>query len=51
MFSSDHVDDMDDDNDGILDVHDADDDGDGIEDVEVTLNLNKHYSTIFQSGP
>merc|ERR1712179_815842 len=30
----DHVDDMDDDNDGILDVHDADDDGDGIEDVE-----------------
>jgi len=26
---------MDDDNDGILDIHDEDDDGDGIKDVEV----------------
>jgi len=30
----DHVDDFDDDNDGILDVDDEDDDGDGIPDVE-----------------
>ena len=27
--------DLDDDNDGILDIHDEDDDGDGIKDVEV----------------
>ena len=31
----DHVDDFDDDNDGILDIHDEDDDGDGIVDFEV----------------
>ena len=36
--SRDHVDDFDDDNDGILDVHDEDDDGDGIVDFEVTKN-------------
>merc|ERR1711978_694475 len=30
----DHVDDYDDDNDGILDIHDEDDDGDGIRDLE-----------------
>ena len=32
---SDNVDDLDDDNDGILDIHDEDDDGDGIKDLEV----------------
>ena len=36
---SDHVNDPDDDNDGILDAHDEDDDGDGIVDVEV-INLS-----------
>merc|ERR1712179_879853 len=30
----DHVDDYDDDNDGVLDIHDEDDDGDGIVDIE-----------------
>merc|ERR1712168_943866 len=30
----DNVDDLDDDNDGILDIHDEDDDGDGIKDLE-----------------
>ena len=34
---SDNVDDLDDDNDGILDIHDEDDDGDGIKDLEVKL--------------
>lgn len=34
----DHVDDYDDDNDGILDIHDEDDDGDGIRDLEVKCN-------------
>ena len=32
-MSRDHVNDEDDDNDGILDVHDEDDDGDGILDT------------------
>ena len=36
-FLRDHIDDYDDDNDGILDVHDEDDDGDGIEDREVCI--------------
>ena len=35
FYCRDHVDDIDDDNDGILDVDDIDDDGDGIMDVEV----------------
>ena len=35
VIHRDHVDDLDDDNDGILDVHDEDDDGDGIMDLEV----------------
>ena len=33
----DHVDDLDDDNDGILDIEDEDDDGDGILDREVRM--------------
>ena len=33
----DHVDDLDDDNDGILDLEDEDDDGDGIVDGEVNI--------------
>ena len=37
----DHVDDYDDDNDGILDIHDEDDDGDGIRDLEVKCNLQR----------
>ena len=32
------MDDFDDDNDGILDVHDDDDDGDGIVDIEVRID-------------
>ena len=36
---SDNVDDTDDDNDGILDIHDEDDDGDGIKDLEVKKKL------------
>ena len=32
------MDDFDDDNDGILDIHDEDDDGDGIVDLEVGMN-------------
>ena len=35
----DHVDDLDDDNDGILDIEDDDDDGDGIRDREVCFAL------------
>ena len=35
----DHVDDLDDDNDGILDIEDDDDDGDGIRDREVSFGL------------
>ena len=35
IYFRDHVDDFDDDNDGILDIHDEDDDGDGIFDSEV----------------
>lgn len=38
IYSRDHVDDFDDDNDGILDIHDEDDDGDGIVDLEVRAN-------------
>ena len=38
IYSRDHVDDFDDDNDGILDIHDEDDDGDGIVDLEVGMN-------------
>ena len=34
-YCRDNVDDLDDDNDGILDIEDEDDDGDGIEDPEV----------------
>ena len=33
----DHVDDFDDDNDGIIDIEDDDDDGDGIKDREVSV--------------
>ena len=33
----DHVDDFDDDNDGIIDIEDDDDDGDGIKDREVKV--------------
>ena len=36
IYLRDHVDDFDDDNDGILDIHDEDDDGDGIVDLEVS---------------
>ena len=44
---SDNVDDLDDDNDGILDIHDEDDDGDGIKDLEVKHhNLLKMIKTI-----
>ena len=32
------MDDFDDDNDGVLDIHDEDDDGDGIVDIEVGKN-------------
>ena len=32
------MDDYDDDNDGVLDIHDEDDDGDGIVDIEVGKN-------------
>ena len=35
------MDDLDDDNDGILDIHDEDDDGDGIKDLEV-----KHHNVV-----
>ena len=35
IFLRDHVDDFDDDNDGIIDIEDDDDDGDGIRDREV----------------
>ena len=35
FYFRDHVDDFDDDNDGVLDIHDEDDDGDGIVDIEV----------------
>ena len=35
MFIRDHIDDFDDDNDGIPDYQDDDDDGDGIQDYEV----------------
>ena len=38
----DHIDDLDDDNDGILDHEDEDDDGDGIMDQEVSI----HYLII-----
>ena len=31
------MDDFDDDNDGVLDIHDEDDDGDGIVDIEVGI--------------
>ena len=34
-YFRDHIDDLDDDNDGILDLEDEDDDGDGILDREV----------------
>ena len=38
IYFRDHVDDFDDDNDGVLDIHDEDDDGDGIVDIEVGKN-------------
>ena len=37
----DHIDDFDDDNDGIIDIEDDDDDGDGIKDREVFKNILK----------
>ena len=37
FYFRDHVDDFDDDNDGVLDIHDEDDDGDGIVDIEVGI--------------
>ena len=36
-YYRDHVDDFDDDNDGIIDIEDDDDDGDGIKDREVSV--------------
>ena len=44
----DHIDDYDDDNDGILDIEDEDDDGDGLLDVEV-YNTNTIYVLTFKS--
>ena len=55
----DHVDDLDDDNDGVLDIYDDDDDGDGIRDREASfrdclLMYNYYYYAfyfiIFTSG-
>ena len=43
----DHVDDYDDDNDGILDIHDEDDDGDGIRDLEVKCKEKEEIMCIF----
>ena len=40
LFVRDHVDDFDDDNDGIIDILDDDDDGDGIKDREVRVIKN-----------
>ena len=41
IFLRDHVDDFDDDNDGIIDIEDDDDDGDGIRDREVnSINIS-----------
>ena len=37
----DHIDDFDDDNDGIIDIEDDDDDGDGIKDREVFKDILK----------
>ena len=42
------MDDLDDDNDGILDIHDEDDDGDGINDQEV--NSTNMYKLCFHSA-
>jgi len=39
----DHVNDLDDDNDGIMDIHDEDDDGDGIVDTQDTDWVGKHF--------
>ena len=40
----DHIDDLDDDNDGILDLEDEDDDGDGIIDQEVKIHIVNQFS-------
>ena len=37
FWNRDHIDDIDDDNDGILDIEDEDDDGDGIIDIQVII--------------
>ena len=42
----DHVDDLDDDNDGILDIEDEDDDGDGILDREVNIVYVAVFSAL-----
>ena len=44
IYFRDHVDDFDDDNDGILDIHDEDDDGDGIFDSEVRANKGNNQT-------
>ena len=38
-FFRDHIDDFDDDNDGVIDIEDDDDDGDGIKDREVRIEI------------
>ena len=44
------MDDLDDDNDGILDIHDEDDDGDGIDDQEVnSTNRNCILTVLFET--
>ena len=44
------MDDLDDDNDGILDIHDEDDDGDGINDQEVnSTNINCAFTVLFET--
>ena len=40
------MDDLDDDNDGILDIHDEDDDGDGIKDQEVNHRANSMFNVL-----
>lgn len=58
-MSRDHVNDEDDDNDGILDVHDEDDDGDGILDTmdddyyheDLWCHLPLSFGHVFQFNP
>jgi len=46
----DHVNDMDDDNDGIMDIHDEDDDGDGIVDTQDSDWVGKHFEMWSQDS-